>query len=139
MKNKTEPLLFRPHKGDCELYLPFDPSNRRNLKKFIGKRSGLIFNKQRQTWSFKRAHFSEVLRMINQNYPLGTVIVDVVMRDRCDERCIKAKGTECNCGCGGANHGGLRSGVSWTLDTEDVIEVDGTKVMRRKYRAGYAV
>ncbi|WP_148281574.1 hypothetical protein [Nocardiopsis alba] len=136
MKNKTEPLLFRPHKGDCELYLPYDRSNRARLKRCIGSRSDLTFDKQRQTWSFKRTHFAEVRDMINKYYRLGTVIVDIVKRGQCDTRCVKARGDECSCECGGDNHGGLRGGDKWVLVGETTLVTNEVKVNRRTYRVG---
>lgn len=41
---------------------------------------------------------------------------------RCDARCYDAKGPECDCCCGGRNHGvGLDKAIQNMQDTADVI------------------
>ncbi|MFE6304089.1 hypothetical protein [Nocardiopsis sp. NPDC057823] len=139
MQNNTEPLLYRPTKGDCELRLPYNPNNRRNLKLVIGERSDLTFDKVRKTWVFKRTHFQKVRSMLNIEYPAATIIVDVALRGKCDVRCVQARGDECSCECGGDNHGGLKGGDTWKLVGETTLVTNEVKVRRRTYKVGYRI
>lgn len=121
--------VWRFPEGRLAVRMPYRPGNRAWLKETLGARIRPDWDKRRGCWWVARAHFTTVVEALAQRFGRIDVYIDFRGLERCDTRCKRARGRECDCRCFGKHHGrGITEG--WKLVT-DTVEVQPTGVHRR--------
>lgn len=114
--------VWRPVEGRIIVRMPYAKGNRAWLHDTLGARIRPEWDKPNQCWWVARHHFGAVVEAMARK--LGRIDVYLEFRglDRCDTRCKRARGRECDCQCLGKHHGvgGITHGWKMVGDTTEV-------------------
>lgn len=125
-----------PARGRAQVILPYNPSNTRAnpswLREVLGDRIQ-IQHVGNGVWEVVRVHADKLLAACVKRFGQGrtTVITDAVQQQKCGTQCQEGNpdnALDCQCQCGGANHGGVGG---WTMRGEFAIHTD---VVRRVFQ-----
>lgn len=123
------PSIWVPVRARTQILLPFNPSNIRAnpqwLREVLGDRIQ-IHRGHGGAWEIARNHSDELLRACVERFGPGktTVITDAAQQQKCGPLCQNGKpenALNCQCQCGGANHGGAGG---WKLYDDFAIHTD---------------
>lgn len=109
--NRTDlPEIRRPAQGRLEVWIPWrETGNRALIKSVCGSLTRPEWDCQAKRWLIARGHFVALIEALKAEFGQVRVITWHCNAERCDIRCLEAKGPDCQCSCGGRNHGGLNS------------------------------
>jgi len=110
MSRADIPEVRRPAEGRMQIATPWRPGGSRVvIKAACGARNRPEWDGRRKCWLVPRRYLLPVIEALQAMYGQVRVVTCHRDADRCDIRCLQARGTECVCSCGGRNHGGLNS------------------------------
>lgn len=120
--------VLRPLEGRVEIRMPYAKDNRAWLKDTLGQYIRPEWDKSQRCWLVARNHFGPIVEALARRLGRIDVYLDFRGLDRCDTRCKKARGRECDCQCLGKHHGeqGITHGWKLVGDTTE-IRSNGTK------------
>ena len=99
--------------------MPFNPddtrANPRWLKQHLGPRID-VQHVGSGVWEIARTHLRSTVAGLADRFGHVHVYLYFDDRQKCDTRCVAARGVECVCSCGGENHGG----ADWLRDWRQV-------------------
>lgn len=129
--------MWLPRHGHAFIMLPFDSSDRAANPRWIEGVLGTRAHLERgpgNTWEVARGRADAILRALQGRFEPGTItlITDAAQQRKCGPRCQEGnpeRALECECQCGGENHGGVSA--QWVLRDRFAIE---TTVERRVFR-----
>ncbi len=131
------PGLWLPRHGNAYVMLPFVPArpaaNPRWIEGVLGTRAHLARGPG-NTWEITRSRADDILLAMQERFEPGTItlITDSAQQRKCGPRCQNGnpdRALECECQCGGENHGGVSD--QWIL--RDVFAIE-TTVARRVFQ-----
>lgn len=106
--------VHRPVKGKLRVKMPYRPGNRRHLLN-----AGCRGSEWTGThWLVSRSRLHDLVHYLTWNFGDVEVIIDGYSTQKCDTRCVEAKGDDCVCSCAGANHKG---GGNWVQVGETTL------------------
>lgn len=95
--------------------MPYDPAhpgaNRAWLRDHLGSRIQAEYASGR--WTVARPHLRTVVTGLAERFGAVDVYLDYLEQQKCDTRCVDARGDDCVCQCGGENHGGSDYQRDW--------------------------
>jgi hypothetical protein len=131
------PGMWLPRHGSAHVLLPFVPGRRAAnphwIEEILGARASLKRGPG-NTWVIARGRADEMLRAMRERFEPGTItlITDAAEQRKCGPQCWEGnpdRALECECQCGGENHGGVSE--EWVLRGRFAIE---TTVQRRIFQ-----
>lgn len=103
----TYPLAEKPVKGRLIVRVAYADDNRWLLSKICGVRKGdLVWDKAANAWMAARKHHRILIAGLVKVYGFCHVIEHYSETEKCYQKCMEAKGTDCVCACQGSNHAG---------------------------------
>lgn len=114
--------------------MPYAPGNRQWIKRVLGARKQPDWNKTEQVWEISRPHLMKLAEAMAQRFGEVDIFIDSRPLNRCDVRCVEAKGDECECQCNGRNHGGLVTSTEHWVEVGETTLVQGGEINRRHFR-----
>jgi hypothetical protein len=134
-------VVYRPQRGHLMIRIPYSYGTRDWLRDVCGSGSHVSWSKP--TWRVSARHLPAVIAALRDRFGEVELVRDqVVGRGKCDTRCTAALLDDCNCECGGANHGvGWLAGympVGETTLVEMVGDITRTTVTIRTHQRPYA-
>lgn len=121
--SKTGNGVWRPIRGRIAVKMPYAKDNRAWLKRTLGSRVQPDWNGSERCWYLARNHFGAIVEALAEKLGKIDVYVDFRGVERCDTRCKKATGRECDCQCLGKFHGqdGITHGWKLVGDTTEIM------------------
>lgn len=117
-------VIVVPPSGQVQLRTQWRKDNREWVKSLSARKIRLAWVKRPMTylgdhgyWSVSRDHLAELILGCVSRYETVDVWRKASRNVRCDVRCVNARGPECVCSCGGANHRGSTSGYRIVSDS----------------------
>lgn len=86
--------------------------------------------KDGRAYTLPQTHFRAVIAEAAREGDVTVITDRRIGTARCDTRCVKAVGDDCDCSCGGANHGGSIAGYVEVGETTLVRLGDRQRVTR---------
>lgn len=103
------PVIVRKLSGPILIRLPWRDDNREWLQN--DGRIRPLWRKLEKCWECPRAWFERITQQAAERFSGAWVIQEIRELEKCAPACRHARGIECTCSCGGANHG--RDGDGW--------------------------
>lgn len=129
MSRQEVAIVERPVTGPIRVYTPFVPGgSRRWLKEVVGFRSQLDWSKEERRWLMSRQHMMPVVNALLKEWGTVELYREYYETQRCDTRCQRAEGPDCECSCMGLSHGTSAPGGGWMKSFE---LADGHTVIMR--------
>jgi hypothetical protein len=130
--DEASSAIWVPVRGRAQIILPFDPTGRSAnpdwLRDVLGSRIQ-IHHVGGGVWEIVRNHADALLAACVDRFGSGqtTVITDAAQQQKCGPLCQNghpANALNCQCQCGGANHGGAGG---WNIYGQFAIQTDVTR------------
>lgn len=109
--------VYRPLSSDTPnrlvVRMPFSQNNRSWLKEVMGVRTRPEWSRQQGAWLVARDHFAELVEALAARFGSVQVTADYSQQEKCTTQCQAANPDtwmECECCCGGRDHGSRRGG-----------------------------
>ncbi len=126
--------IFVPRSPErLSVSLPYRSDNREWILGVCGLQTRPEWDPTRKVWSVARTHLNTLVPAAVDRCGIVELLRAMSSHQRCDTRCQDATGWECECICGGANHGtGAYQAGGWLQvgDTTLFREEDAVKIYR---------
>lgn len=135
--------IFRPVQGMLWVRLPYElPDGSRGrgrqwLHSICGKGSRVDYDKREGAFRVARGNLAWILRCALMIFDVVEVWTEHRIVERCDIRCVNARGDECVCACGGVNHRTGDGSSHWMHHAVDTtITYTHIKQVKRVFHKG---
>jgi hypothetical protein len=117
---KRYPVIFRRRRGKLLVRLPYANDNMAWLKEF--GRTKPEWDKKYKCWLLPRGWLDSLVFSMLHRYQGVYLIQPYNKLEKCAPACWNAQGFDCECSCGGVNHGAGQPGGNW-LTISDALAV----------------
>lgn len=111
------PVVYRPpDRGEILLKLPYSSENKSWLR--MDRKRKPEWMPKFKCWKIPRSWFNKIVEEALRRHNNLYIIQPYREQEKCAPACWNAEGHECQCSCGGANHGMGEPGGKWFIVSE---------------------